>query len=454
MKIDVLYKKWQDLQPLSPENQRRLDQKLMLEFNYNSNHLEGNTLTYGQTRLLLMFGETSGEAKLRDYEEMKAHNVGLELVKREAKDKERPLTENFIRELNRTILVEDFYKTQKTETGVNRYEVKVGQYKTRPNSVITVTGELFDYASPEETPAFMTDLIAWYNTEEGKGELIPIRLAALLHYRYIRIHPFEDGNGRIARLLVNYVLLRHGYPMIIVESDDKENYLNVLHQCDVAVGLNPSDGANAEPEQITPFLEYMESLSRYTLEMAIKAAKGENIEDDDDFVKRMALLEREAKNKRGEIKFSEEEVWNVLEYFYSPTEKRIVDALKPAETFFNKMHHLNVLSKSTNEQGGFSLKTIDRKTTNSKIKDFVMNAKTMFFYYLLEYPKREYNLNNLEIELEFVITFEDNYYRVSSLNNKKYNYGSYPSEVEIEEMINSYKTLVLSKIEKAIHEAK
>lgn len=291
---ETLYKEWMELQPLSPENQKRLDQKFMLEFNYNSNHIEGNTLTYGQTKLLLMFGETTGDAKLRDYEEMKAHNVGLELVKREAKDKERPLTENFIREINRIILVEDFYKVSKSG---GRYLVKVGQYKTRPNSVITATGEMFDYASPEETPALMTDLVKWYNEEEIKGELCPIQLATLFHYRYIRIHPFEDGNGRIARLLVNYILMRHDYPMVIVQSKDKESYLNVLHKCDIEVGLHPSDGANAQLEQVEPFLAYTEDIAKYALEISIRAAKGESIEEEDDLKKRIALLKKEIEIK-------------------------------------------------------------------------------------------------------------------------------------------------------------
>lgn len=318
-KIDTLCKEWVGLQPLSLENQKRLDQKFMLEFNYNSNHIEGNTLTYGQTKLLLMFGETTGDAKLRDYEEMKAHNVGLELVKREAKDKERPLTENFIRELNRTILVEDFYKRSKDG---GRYLVKVGQYKTRPNSVITATGEIFDYASPEETSALMTDLVKWYNEEETKGELCPIQLATLFHYRYIRIHPFEDGNGRIARLLVNYILMRHGYPMVIVQSKDKENYLNVLHKCDIEVGLNPSDGANAQLEQVEPFLEYMEGIARHALEMSIKAAKGESIEEEDDFAKRIALLEKEAKqqhdSKKQKVQTKADKAINVLRRYTFP----------------------------------------------------------------------------------------------------------------------------------------
>ena len=76
--IKQLYSEWKSLQPLKPEDLKRWNDKFKLEFNYNSNHLEGNTLTYGQTKLLLMFGETSGNASLKDYEEMKAHNVGLE----------------------------------------------------------------------------------------------------------------------------------------------------------------------------------------------------------------------------------------------------------------------------------------------------------------------------------------------------------------------------------------
>ncbi len=315
--ITKLYKEWLAVQPLKPEDQKRLDNKFKLEFNYNSNHIEGNTLTYGQTQLLLMFDETSGSASLRDYEEMKAHNVGLEMVKREATDRERPLTESFIRELNRIILLQNFWKDAKTPTGDStRMEVQVGVYKTRPNSVITAAGETFDYASPQETPAFMTDIVAWYNEEEKKGMLSPIELATLFHYRYIRIHPFEDGNGRIARLLVNYILLRHNYPMIIVRSDDKENYLRILHQCDVTVGLTPSAGAHASIEQLQPFVEYLEKQMEHALTISIKAAKGESIEEIGDFDKKAALLKKELGKPANEMiqaKYSPETVKDVLE---------------------------------------------------------------------------------------------------------------------------------------------
>ena len=87
-KIESLYKEWQVLQPLKEQDQNRLDQKFMLEFNYNSNHIEGNTLTYGQTEMLLMFGKVVDSANMKDLEEMKASNVGLKMIRLEAEDKD------------------------------------------------------------------------------------------------------------------------------------------------------------------------------------------------------------------------------------------------------------------------------------------------------------------------------------------------------------------------------
>ena len=272
-KIQQLYKEWQLLQPLNEKMERDINQQFMIDFNYNSNHLEGNTLTYGQTKLLLLFGDTIGNASIQDYEEMKAHNVGLELMKTEAKDRNRMLSEHFIRELNQTILVRDFYKTSRD--GDYRYKINVGVYKTRPNSVITSTGEVFDYASPEETFSLMGDLVEWYRNEEQSGKLKVEELAALFHYRYIRIHPFEDGNGRIARLLVNYIFLRHNYPMLVIRTDDRQKYLNVLHQCDLLTGKIPYDGAHATLQQTKPLVDYISTILENKLTALIQLAKGE-----------------------------------------------------------------------------------------------------------------------------------------------------------------------------------
>ena len=249
------------MQPLKEKDRDRLSRRFTVDFNYNSNHIEGNTLTYGQTEILLLFGKVIGEADVRDVQEMTASNVGLKMMTEEARVKEMPLTQNFIRTLHKTLLREDYTVYRDLPGGVQTsYTVHVGTYKTRPNSVITRYGDRFDYASPEETPSLMTDLVDWYNEAEKEGKLSPVELAALFHYRYIRIHTFEDGNGRIARLMVNFILSRHDYPMIVVRSRRKSEYLEALHQADLAVGPVPADGAHAELKDIRPFMKYFNEL--------------------------------------------------------------------------------------------------------------------------------------------------------------------------------------------------
>ncbi len=106
--IELLRAELAGLMPMQPEYAVKLEKKMRLEFNFNSNHLEGNTLTYNETELLLIFDETRGNHTLREYEEMKAHDVALQLVKEWAIDPERPLTESNINNLNEIILVKPF----------------------------------------------------------------------------------------------------------------------------------------------------------------------------------------------------------------------------------------------------------------------------------------------------------------------------------------------------------
>ncbi len=256
-----LIEQWRALNPIQPPVRERLWRKFMLDFNYNSNHMEGNTLTYGQTEMLLLFGKVAGEPYMKDLEEMKAHNVVLQMVIEKAGKADEPLTETFIRQIHKILLREDYTIYRRLENGTtSSYSIRAGRYKTRPNSVITNDGKLFKYASVEETPALMFDLLKWYNDVVSNNLLDPLQLATLFHYKYIRIHPFEDGNGRIARLLMNFILYRYGYPMIVIPSNDKVEYLSALNKCDITVGEEPVAGANADINQITPFVEYVEKL--------------------------------------------------------------------------------------------------------------------------------------------------------------------------------------------------
>lgn len=451
-KIEQLYTEWQSLQPLKDEYQQRLNRKFMLEFNYNSNHLEGNTLTYGQTELLLLFGKVTEAANMKDLEDMKASNVGLNMMKEQALS-EYPLTETFIRQLHKTLLREDYTVYRQLPGGQQTsYVVHAGVYKTRPNSVRTITGELFEYASPEETPALMTDLISWYHEADESGQYSLAELCALFHYRYIRIHPFEDGNGRIARLMMNFILLRHNYPMIVIKSADKEKYLRALSQCDGFTGTAPSAGAHAEIKDIQPFVAYIENCMERALNTCIKAAKGLSIEEDDDFAKALKILERQKRQdvaaEQSKIKFSMDEVWNVLEFVFFPIANEFNKTIDQTANVFRfcQTQSFCQISKTKDWIGGLGLGKVCRGTTNSQIIDFVRNAKSMWYYCELMNPRHPRTVN-FEIKKQFYITFFDDHYFVDGIMNKDFPYGKYPSEAEKQEIISQFKEDILKELQ-------
>lgn len=447
-KVVQLYREWMSLQPLKKEDQDRLDRKFRLEFNFNSNHIEGNTLTYGQTKLLLLFDETTGNARLQDYEEMKAHDVGLKVMKQEALDTERPLTEAFIRELNKIILVRPYWKDARTHSGEpTRMEVKIGTYKTRPNHVLTATGEVFNYATPEETPSLMNELVQWYNDEAVIGELSPLELAALLHYRFIRIHPFEDGNGRIARLLVNYVLIRNNYPPVIIQSKDKENYLRILHQCDIVVGMeSASQGAKATLQQIKPFVEYLNTQLEYSLSLSVKAAKGESVEDEDDFAKQVALLERQLHAKNGQETLKRvNETRKIIELVFLEFKRKLDGKLRMVGVFFS-VKRSGCYLFSNNGSIGFNESILS--STEEYVISHLQNAVRIVYSFGFTDPS-EVKLGNFTIEESFNLTINNTYYKLDGLD-QQFAYGTFPSEQQIDELVAIYANKILKLIEERI----
>ena len=459
--LEQLFSQWQDLQPINEVYSKRLKRKFMLEFNYNSNHIEGNTLTYGQTEFLLLFGRVINEANMQDLEEMKAHNVCLKMIEEQAKSnnpEEQKLTESFIRLLHHTLLREDYEVYRQLPGGpISSYTVHAGKYKTRPNSVLTVTGETFEYAPPEETPALMKDLVCWYNDEEEKQKLSPVELASIFHYRYIRIHPFEDGNGRIARLLVNYILARHGYPMIVIKSDDKDAYLDALYECDLAVGALPSDGAHAVKEKLLPFIQYMTSCLIRALKVCIKAAKGENIEEDDDFAKELAIIKRNskkvisAKQRSASLK-DKIEIYNSL---LIPLAQKILDGTKSAVELFHKQEIVitiygkkDLLNIGNKELLVFrNLDGLNLNELTEQDKLIIEKANNYSFLYMLSNVNRNYSMRDIRIHISENISFEDMFY---VFNKKEYFYGNFPLQSDINSRIQEIKQDVLHKIKNAM----
>ena len=205
---------------------------------------------------------------MRDYEEMKAHDVAIEYTRRLVRA-DHLLRQGDTRDLNKILLKEPFWASAETPDGrPTRKRIVPGQYKTLPNHVRTATGELHRFAEPEETPALMEEWTRDFQRDlERSAYPLPLFLAES-HWRFIRIHPFDDGNGRTARLLVNYVLLRRDLPPMVIKSTDRDRYIGGLQNADVG--------------RMLPLTQFMLENILWSLALAIRAAKGESIQEPED----------------------------------------------------------------------------------------------------------------------------------------------------------------------------
>ncbi len=279
--IDERKKELDALRPISPEREAKIKQTFRLWWNYHSNAIEGNQLTLGETISLILHDLTAKGKSYKDHREVKGHNEALLWVDDIVKDN-RPITQNFIREMHEMILKEPYDSPAITPLGETvQKKIKIGQYKTTPNHVRTPTGEIYHYALPEEVPAKIDDLLRWY--EQEKRELHPLILAATFHYRFVKIHPFDDGNGRMSRILMNLVLMQGNYPPAIIKMEKRNEYLAALSEADAG--------------NLDKFILFVGENLLESIDLYVRGAKGEIITEADDLDKKIALLKLQLKNQ-------------------------------------------------------------------------------------------------------------------------------------------------------------
>ncbi len=239
---NVLLRKIDDLQatinrfrPFSRELLALWQERIRIDWTYNSNAIEGNTLTYGETAFFLREGLTSEGKPLKDYVEAKNHAEAIDYLHEIVRTK-RKLTEHFIRALHGLLLRGVASTVALGAQGkLIRKPLTAGAYKARPNHVLTLSGAIHRYTEPLHVPDEMQTLLAWLARSAKRH---PVERAALFHYRFVCIHPFDDGNGRMARLLMNLLLLQAGYPPCVVRSRRRREYLESLEHADTTGSID------------------------------------------------------------------------------------------------------------------------------------------------------------------------------------------------------------------------
>jgi Fic family protein len=372
--VDALKKQVDALRPLPADVEGKVMQKLRLDWNYHSNAIEGNRLNYGETVAFLMEGITAKGKPLKDHLDIRGHNDAINFLLEIVKDT-RPITEADIRALHEMILVEPYDSPAKTAEGLpTTKRIALGEYKTSPNHVKTSTGEIHYYASPEETPVKMHELMDWYE-EVGRYDISPIIIAALFHHRFVAIHPFDDGNGRLSRILMNLILMQSGYPPVVVKMGDRTNYYSLLSRADVG--------------DTWPFVEYVAELMQSSLQLYLKAANGGDIDEDEDIDKEIALLKLQL-NKDFVIKEKKSK---------SSLERIFVNSILPlSKTILNKLSGFDAYFFLHRSFFSFSRSSILGKDTSTIAID-----NNSFEAYKKEVFKEHYSIN----EMQIVISFEE-----------------------------------------------
>lgn len=264
--------------PFSKELENKIFQKLKLDWNYNSNAIEGNQLSYGETVAFLNFGLTAKGKPFKDHLDIKGHNEAIGFMLQLIKE-DRPLSESDIKDLHKIILVEPYFSKTISPQGIEfQKEIKIGQYKTSPNHVQTLSGDIHYYTNPDEVAFEMNNLLEWYRNAEEEN-LHSIIISAIFHHKFTSIHPFDDGNGRLARILSNFILLKHQYPVIVIKNKDKKQYY---------AALNIADNGIYE-DLIKLFAENI----GFSFNIMQKAINGENINEADDLDKEIELFVKE-----------------------------------------------------------------------------------------------------------------------------------------------------------------
>jgi Fic family protein len=414
------------LRPLQAEQEKRIWQKFRLDWNFHSNNLEGNSLTFGETKSLLLHNITAQGKPLKDHIEITGHNEAINAIL-DATKAEMPITESFLRELHVLILKQRYQSNAMTSDGTpTRKWIEVGQYKQTPNHVITVTGESFHFAEPYEVPAKMQALVAEANLQKATP-LEGLLLACKLHYEFVLVHPFDDGNGRMARILMNLILMRYGFPPAIVKTQEKEAYFSALRQ---------ADGG-----QFDVFADYIATQVCSSLRIMLDGAAGKDISESTDLDKEIALMNAmlEQRNSRLNAYKNAQTIEEVFKTSFTPLVQAIAKQAKKFQKLYRSID-MTINGSPVSEEQLISALSIEASSFVVSAGFFTYSAAfNNLSYRLLDSHSYQWHLNIILRDASFDID-------VTSMPNLIKAYTDSLSALEIQTIVEHLTKLHMAHI--------
>lgn len=226
---------------------KNLEEWFRIELTYTSNAIEGNTLSRAETALVVEKGLTIGGKSITEHLEATNHVAALDFIKEQIKRKPSDLRERDILRIHEIILD----RIDKENAGI---------YRRLP---VRISGSAVVFPNPKKIQTLMDGFFSWLENEK---KMHAVELAAEAHYRLVTIHPFTDGNGRTARLLMNMILMMKGYPPAIIRKNDRLAYIKSLEKPQLV---------NGEGDSRNDYFKLIAAAVDRSLNIYLKAIEGE-----------------------------------------------------------------------------------------------------------------------------------------------------------------------------------
>jgi Fic family protein len=233
---------------------KNLEEWFRIELTYTSNAIEGNTLSRAETALVVEKGLTIGGKSITEHLEATNHALALDFIKEQIKRKPSDLKEKDILKIHEII----FDRIDRENAGI---------YRRVP---LRISGSAVVLPNPKKVQTLMDDFFKWLKNET---KMHAVELASEAHYRFVTIHPFVDGNGRTARLLMNMILMMKGFPPAIIRKNDRLAYIKSLEKPQLV---------NGEGDSKNDYFKLISSAVDRSLNIYLKAIDGESTEPESD----------------------------------------------------------------------------------------------------------------------------------------------------------------------------
>lgn len=431
LKIDSLQYQIDANGNLDETVKKRIQYKFRLDWNYYSNAMEGNSLTKQETRSVMMNNITINGKPIRDVMEVKGHDDAVLEILKISKGEVR-LSEKRILEMHKAIIHEEDPEK----------EGQVGRWKTGANFMQNYRGERFDFLAPELVADAMHELLnktnaqidAFYHAKKESWH--PAVIAFYFHLEYVKIHPFYDGNGRTARLLMNLLLISFGFPPVILNLENKERYYSLLTDI---------QGYGGNPDL---FYEFMGELLIQSQELVLDAMDGKDISEEDDLDKEIALFKKQFKtntqvvSKSGNTVLDKytESIKPLFTYYLEKVAQ--FDELFSRKSVYNKIDNEALLSGGTDNFDSYFIDLNDElaQGRNKMSPPNILELSVDFFGF------KNDGLNTFNVNSKVFVHFDEFKYSIShngrNYQNENFLNKLYSENIDESEMKSIVKSLV------------